>query len=95
MLLYIIAQAAADPTGVSGFLDYLNLGVIVVVVVGLIKGWIVPKYVVDSIKEDRDNEKDEKDRLRERLDTEVFPQLWKTTDLLAEFADRDSHKGEQ
>lgn len=92
MLNFIISQAAADPTGITGFLDYLNLGVIVVVVFGLIKGWIVPKYVVDQIKEDRDNEKEEHDKLRDRLDSEVFPQLWKTTDLLAQYADKDGER---
>lgn len=87
-MLGFFAQTVTDPTGVSLLLDYVNLGVIVIFTIGLIKGWIVPKYVLDAVKEDRDNEKREKDELRERLDQEVFPQLWKTTDLLAKFAEK-------
>lgn len=69
-----------------GFLDFINLGVLAVLVVAFMKLWIVPKGVLDKAEENLQKREEELQELRTRLDQEVLPQLWRTTDLLAQFA---------
>lgn len=88
LLLY-----AQDATGsVLDFLDFANLGVLAVLVVGLIKGWVVPAYVLDAEIAEKETLRQELMELRSRLDKEVLPQLWRTTDLLARFANMEENR---
>ena len=77
-----------------GFLDYLNLGVLAVLAVGYTKMWIVPGRALEKAEAALAKKEQELSDLRTRIDTEVLPQLWRTADLLAQFArmDRDRHE---
>lgn len=81
----MFAQASPED-GLIGLLDYRDLGVIVFFSVALMKTWIVPRSFLDEKKVELEQAKEELRELREKLDTEVLPQLWRTTELLAHFA---------
>lgn len=87
MLYWILAQTGG--AGGLEFLDFVNLGVLAVLVVAFIKGWVVPAYVLEKSEKQLEAKDEELSELRKRLDSEVLPQLWRTTDLLAQFANKE------
>ena len=42
IMMEFLAQVTSDPSGVDLLVEYLDLGVVVLAVLGFIKGWIVP-----------------------------------------------------
>lgn len=93
---WILGQAAADD-GVLSILDYRDLGVLVFFATALMKMWIVPREYLTRVEKQLEDKEKELADLRSKLDQEVLPQLWRTTDLLAQFANvkKDAPKTEE
>lgn len=90
MYWFILAQQVTGG-GVEGleFLDFLNLGVLAVLVVAFIKGWVIPGFIYNKTEQEKDEKEEELAELRKKLEDEMLPQWWKTTDLLARFAKKE------
>lgn len=77
-----------------GFLDKVDLGVLAALAIAYTKMWIVPGAALTKAEAALEKKDEELKELRAKLDNEVLPQLWRTTELLARFAnsDRDGNK---
>lgn len=82
----LLAQASGGADGVVGILDYRDLGVLGFFAVALMKMWVVPREYLTRVEAQLEKKEKELQDLRTKLDQEVLPQLWRTTDLLAQFA---------
>lgn len=86
ILFGLLSQVPAVSGEELIFLDYVNLGVLAVLVVAFIKEWIIPQRALSRALEELSKREEELKELRSKLDHEVLPQLWRTTELLAYFA---------
>ena len=84
ILTTILLAAEATPETLP-YLDFLNLGVLAFLAVAFIKGWVAPGYALDNERKENAELRVELTELRDRVDNQILPALWKTTDLLARY----------
>ena len=87
----ILAQATTEAIP---FLDFINLGVLAALVIAFLTKKVVPGWVLDKESKEKEEVKQELSKLREKLDDELLPTLWQTTDLLARVTEAMEKKSE-
>lgn len=71
---YMLAQASGSSSGQSP-LDFLQYGVLGLVIVAILFGWLWAKPSVDQLKADKDNTEVQRDALIDAYETQIIPVL--------------------
>lgn len=71
---YILAQASGSSSGQSP-LDFLQYGVLGLVIVAILFGWLWAKPSVDQLKADKDKTEVQRDALMDAYETQIIPVL--------------------
>ena len=87
MIPMILAQSV--PTDISGWLTGSAVTVLAFIVVGFIKGYLVPGHIYQRALERSDRQAAELDRLHTVFEDKVIPALTRSTDLMARVAERE------
>lgn len=78
-LLLLSQQTQATTNGLDGLLNYGVLGVLVVL---LVFGFLVPRYVLTQLRNDFDDLSSKYDELRKQIDDKIIPALIEATRAL-------------
>jgi hypothetical protein len=81
LLVNLLADASADGFTLK---DYMNLGVIVIMLLGYMIGKIIPFWAYDKSEKAREKAEALVDQYRDKFEQEVLPQLYENTKILAE-----------
>ena len=71
---YMLAQASDSSSGQSP-LDFLQYGVLGLVIVAILFGWLWAKPSVDQLKADKDKTEVQRDALIDAYETQIIPVL--------------------
>lgn len=74
-MLFILAQAASSASSGQGIFEFIQYGVLGLVVVGLLLGWIWAKPAVQRLIEDKEKAENQRDTLIQTYETQVIPLL--------------------
>ena len=79
LLMFAQQQTQSPASGLEGFLNYGVLGVLVIL---LVCGLLVPRYVMTQLRKDFDDLKEDYEELRKQIDEKIIPALIEATRAL-------------
>ena len=86
MILFLLAQASTV-NEVVPFLDFINLGVIVVVLYAVLTKKLVPGWAYEEKSTKVEELEEQVNQLRDKIQDEILPQLFETTSVLGKVAE--------
>lgn len=86
LLFTILAQSSGSQIP---FIDYINLGVIVAVLIAVLrKKWLVPGWAYEEKSLRLEKAEAQIELLRDKIEKELLPAVIATTDVLGRFTDK-------